>query len=198
MTLEASRRGIFLFAARVLVLGVVLFAAWYALARPVSLASGWLAARALAAAAPVDEVRVLYAGRRLTFRAWPDDATRRRDRVPAQAVVEVPEDALQYAYGIPFFLALLLATRPSRWGWKALGGSAVMTGVAGFGLFCEAYLDLSVARNPWSQPFFDLPRAALEAAALGYQLASLVLPTVVAAVLWAAFDPASLRALRRG
>lgn len=196
MTIEASGRGILLFAAKVVAIGAVLFAAWYLLAKPVSLASGWLAARGLVAAAPIDGARIAYADRQLTFAVLPDDRTTRRNRVPPDALVEVPTNPLKYTFGIPFFLALMLATRPADWEWKAALGTVVMVSVAALGLFCEVFLDLAKVRNAWREPFFEMGAMALELNALGYQLASLILPTVVPVVLWGAFDRGTLRVLR--
>ena len=196
MTIDASGRGIAAFAAKVLAIGAALFAAWYFLGKPVSIVSGWTAARLLTLAAPVDGVRVAYKDRKLTFGLLPDDRTTRRNRVAPDAVIEVPANPLQYTFGVPFLLALVLATRPAGWEWKALVGAGVMIGIASLGLFCEVMRDLAGIRGAFNEPFFSIPRAALEANALGYQLASLILPTVVPVVLWAAFDPGVIRVLR--
>jgi hypothetical protein len=195
LTIVASTRGILAFVGKAFAIGAVMFAAWYALAQPISLASGWIAARVLVAAAPLDGARVSYADRQITFAAVADDRTARRNRLPPDALVEVPVNPLKYTFGIPFFLALILAGRPAHWQWKAAAGAAVILAIAAMGLFCEVYLDLSTVHNAWKEPFFLLPRALLEASALGFQLATLIFPSVMPVVLWAAFDPATLRVL---
>lgn len=196
MTIDASGRGIAAFAVKVLAIGAALFAAWYFLGKPLSIVSGWTAARLLTIAAPVDGVRIAYKDRQLTFGLLPDDRTTRRNRVAPDTVVEVPSNPLKYTFGVPFLLALVLATRPAGWPWKAVVGTGVMIAIASVGLFCEVIRDLSGIRGAFNEPFFNISRAALEANALGYQLASLILPTVVPVVLWAAFDPGVIRVLR--
>jgi hypothetical protein len=196
VTIEASGRGIALFAGKVLAIGAALFAAWYFLGKPVSVASGWTAAKLLTWTMPLDGVRVAYKDRQLTFGLLPDDRTTRRNRVAMDAVVDVPANPLKYTFGVPFVLALILATRPAGWGWKSVAGAAVMIAIAGIGLYCEVLRDMSGLRGPGNEPFFAIGRAALELNALGYQLASLILPTVVPVVLWAAFDPVTIRVLR--
>ena len=161
---------------------VVAFAAWHFAAKPLSLACGWVAARVVQGAAPVDAVRVRVHEREVVFAITPDYERMRRLSLPPGTVVEASSSALLYLYGIPFFLALLLASWPRGLAWKAPLGAGIILVTAGMGLGAAVLLQLV------GSPVFQFGTMAREAMALGYQLATVMLPTLVPAMLWIALD----------
>jgi hypothetical protein len=179
-------RAIALFAARVLAWAVPLFAAWYLAAAPLSTAAGWIAARFVEAAAPVERVHVHYQDHRLAFSAEPDGATAWRNRLPAGVVFEVTANPMQFTCSIPFFLALVLATtlRPAwRRGALALGGLLML---AAAGLYFDVHLQLARLATAGGGPVFLTAAFAREALALGFQLTTLLVPVLGPVALWMA------------
>ena len=95
-----------------------------------------------------------------------------------------------------FFLALLLASRPPRLAAKALLGIALLWALAAFGVACEVAISLGNIAGP-SGPLVHFNAFAATFAALGFQLGTLIFPTVVPAMLWVAMDPRYMRAAAR-
>lgn len=181
-------RPIALFAARVLAWAVPLFAAWYLAAAPLSKSAGWIAARFVEAAAPVDHVRVRYADHRLAFAAEPDGDTVWRDRLPAGVVFEASANPMQYTCSIPFFLALVLATtlRPA---WRRTAAAlAVLLLIAAAGLYVDVHLQLARLEGPTGGLLFRTPLYARELLALGFQVATLLAPVLGPVALWMAAE----------
>ena len=179
------------FVVRLLLFCGVLFTAWYLAARPVAAATAWLAARIAETTGAVESVRQATAHAQVVYEVEPDHETLRRHRLPSDAVVDVPLNPLKYSFGLPFFLALLLAGRPRGLVWKAAVGAAVVVSLAAVGLACELLIQLGSMRGVGGEPLFAF--GAREAIALGFQLGTLVFPTVVPAMLWVAMDRATLR-----
>ncbi|HXZ49787.1 MAG TPA: exosortase H-associated membrane protein [Usitatibacter sp.] len=179
-------RAIALFAARVLAWGVPLFAAWYLATAPLSIASGWVAARLAELAMPVDRVPVRYRGGSLVFDAEPDEQTLWRNRLPAAVALEARANPMQFTCSIPFFLALVLATslRPA---WRrTVMGAGVLLLLASAGLYFDVHLQLAQVPGPGGGPLFATGPLAREAIALGFQLSTLLVPVLAPIVLWAA------------
>jgi hypothetical protein len=176
------------FAFEVLGFTVVLFAVWYLAARPLSAGTAWLAARMVEAPDSIDRVRVVYqpAARQVTFEVEPDHETARRHRLPADAVVDVPANPLKHTFGLPFFLALLLASRPRGIAWKAALGCVVVTVLAAVGLACEVLVLVGGMQSATGGALFAM--GGRELIALGFQLGTLAFPTVVPVMLWVAMD----------
>ena len=192
MSDPARRPGLARFAVELLTLTVVFFALWYAAARPLSAATGWLAARLAEIPASVDRVKQQAAkGRDIVFEVEPDHESVRRARLPADAVVDVPVNPLKHTFGLPFFLALIVAARPGGWGWKLLLGSAVVVALGAVGLACELLVHIGSVRGAEGQVIFEM--GGRELIALGFQLGTLAFPTVVPAMLWVAMDRDRLR-----
>ncbi len=192
MTRLASSRSILLFALQVLVFSVALFAAWY-YATPVSAATAWGAGRIAAATDAIERAGVKVQGRQATFEVEPDHETLRRNRLPGDALVDVPVNPLKHTFGLPFFLALLLASRPTGMLWKAPLGSLVVVVLAAVSLACELLVQVGLMRGAGGEPLFLFGSGWREAMALGFQLGTLIFPTVVPAMLWAWMDRETLR-----
>jgi hypothetical protein len=179
-------RAIALFAARVLAWAVPLFAAWYLAAAPLSTAAGWIAARFVEGAAPVERARVHYEDHRLVFSAEPDGATVWRDRLPAGIVFDVSANPMQFTCSIPFFLALLLATTPRPAWRRAAVAVGVLLALAAAGLYFDVHLQLARLSAPGGGPVFLTPSFGREALALGFQLTTLLVPVLGPVALWMA------------
>jgi len=170
------------FALRVLAWGAAAFVAWHLAATPLSAACGWIAARVIERTAPVEAVRTRVRDREVLFDIAPDYETSRRRSLAPGTRLEASGSALLYLYGVPFFLALVLASWPRGLAWKAVAGSLVVLIAAGAGLAMGVLLQLATSG------VLAFGGMAREAFALGYQLATLMLPTLVPALLWIALD----------
>lgn len=93
----------------------------------------------------------------------------------------------RYAYGLPIFLGLLLAVRrPRRWAY-ALGGYVLLLPVQAFSLTFYVLMQMVLFAQP-SPHVLAVSQWQIEAIVYGYQLGSLVLPTVMPIVLWLWLD----------
>jgi len=157
------------------------FLAWYWLA-PVIQVGAWLVAEAVRAVFLGD----LVAGIEVHGRAFEVVTRVRAEASSARAVMSFAIDPLVYSCGMPLFAGLTLASRGAFGAVLArLGiGLAALVPVQAFGVVLAILKALA----------FDLGNpagwggAAREAIALGFQLGSLVLPTVLALVAWAALN----------
>ena len=182
-------RGIFLFALRVLAWCFALFSLWYAAARPLSLGVAWGAGALLQAGAPVERAPARWTAPQVVFDVELDGATTYRNRIPAGAVFELAANPLRQTFGLPFFLALLLASRAPRILAKALLGGALLVALAALGLACEVAINLGAIVGPGGTTPVSFNPVQATLAALGFQLGTLIFPTVVPVMLWAAMDP---------
>lgn len=93
----------------------------------------------------------------------------------------------RYAYGLPIFMALVLAARGrGRW-FRMLAGYALLLPFQAFSLTMSALMQMVLA----AQADIRLLRIAqwqMELIVYGYQLGSLVLPTLVPILLWLWMD----------
>jgi hypothetical protein len=188
----ASPRSILAFAARTIAWCVPLFALWYFASQPISLGSSWIAAKLLDVAAPVERTRVEWRDERITFVLTPDATTLYALRLKSGIAFEVPADPRKQTYGLPFFLALLLAARSRRIAVKAVAGGAVLFAFAAIGIACEVAIGYAGVSLPGSARVFVPGATQATLIALGFQLGTLIFPSVAPVALWAGLD-----ALRR-
>jgi hypothetical protein len=193
-----TTRDIIAFALRVIFWSAVLLALWYAAARPVSMVAAWGAARLVEAVAPVERARPSWRDGGVVFEIEMDGATTYRSRMPAGTVLEVPADPRKQTYGLAFFLALLLASRPPRVALKAVGGAAVLAVLSAIGVASEVALQLGALPGPTGAPLIVAGAVARNLAALGYQLGTLIFPTVGPVMLWVAMDTRLVRRFGMG
>ena len=103
------------------------------------------------------------------------------------AEVTVDANPARYAYGLPIFIALLLAARgPGRLS-KMLGGYALLLPVQAFSLTMYVLMQMVM----YAQASSRVLKAAqwqVEAIVYGYQVGSLVLPTLAPVLLWLWLD----------
>lgn len=93
---------------------------------------------------------------------------------------------LLYTYGLAFFLALMLAAR-ARW-WKILVGVAALLPFQSWGIAFDFLVQVGVKLGADISAQAGLIGWRTEAIALGYQIGTLILPSLVPVVLWAAFN----------
>ncbi len=94
-------------------------------------------------------------------------------------------DPRKQTYGLAFFLALLLASRARHKVFKALAGIAVLMGLASIGVACEAAIAYAGIVLPAGDHVFVPAVASGTLIALGFQLGTLIFPSVVPVALWA-------------
>lgn len=99
------------------------------------------------------------------------------------AVLGVEVNFLKYGYGLPLFIALLLASRATRKLPKVAAGAFVLLPFQAWGICFDWLKQLAI--DTGAAPFSPLAR---ELIALGYQFGYLVLPTLVPVILWMTMD----------
>ena len=103
----------------------------------------------------------------------------------AEITVEV--NPARYAYGLPIFIALLLAARGPRRLSRALGGYALLLPVQAFSLTMYVLMQM-VLYAQTSARVLRVEQWQVEAIVYGYQIGSLVLPTLAPILLWLWLD----------
>jgi hypothetical protein len=115
---------------------------------------------------------------------------------PGQVAVLVPEvNPLLYTYGLAFFLALMLAAR-ARWG-AILAGAALLLPFQSWGIAFDFLAQVGIKLGPEVAAQAGVAGWRAEAIALGYQIGTLILPSLVPVALWAALNRPFLQGLLR-
>jgi hypothetical protein len=107
----------------------------------------------------------------------------------AEAKVDVPTS--NYTFGVAIFTALTLAVRGWRRAWHFALGVAILLVIPVFGIAFEALRNLGTA--PELAGLLTWGGGKREAIALGYQVGSLLLPTLGPIVVWLSLYPEVLR-----
>jgi hypothetical protein len=89
---------------------------------------------------------------------------------------------LIYGYGLPLFVAMMLASRPAGLAWKLPLGTLLLLVPQAWGVAFDVLLNFTTRIAPLMSP--SIPAWKREAIAFGYQLGALILPAVVPVVLW--------------
>jgi hypothetical protein len=105
-------------------------------------------------------------------------------RGSAELVAEA--DPARYAYGLPLFLALLLAARSRHFFRRAATGYLILLLPQTFSLVFEILRQIVTAGGRPGAMGID--QWQVEAIAMGYQVGSLLLPTLAPVALWLWFD----------
>lgn len=184
----ASPRTILAFAARTIAWCLPLFALWLVAAQPISLAASWCAAKLVDGIAPVQHTRVEWRDGRVAFQVEPNSTAVYLHHLRPGMVFEIPVDARKQTYGLPFFVALLLAAKARRLAVKAAGGMAILLALAALGIGCEVAIALASLAPPGGGRVFNPGTASATLIALGFQLGTLIFPSVVPVALWAGMD----------
>lgn len=107
--------------------------------------------------------------------------------VQGSGEIIVETDAAHYAYGLPLLLALLFASRSRRLVARALFGYALLLLPQAFSLTLHVLKEIVIAA-PGGATQLGIARWQLETIVLGYQLGTLLLPTLAPVVVWLWLD----------
>jgi hypothetical protein len=99
------------------------------------------------------------------------------------AVVLAEVNPLLYTYGLPLFLALMLAAR-AQW-WKVAIGAVALLPFQAWGIAFDFLMQVGMQLGDEVAQQAGFSAAQRELIALGYQLGALILPTLAPVVAWA-------------
>ncbi len=182
--MNAARREVLATAGRALLWFPLCLAAWYFAAG----AFGWPPARIAAPAigAVAGKVTQVEAGKRtVTYVVEVEGPYRPGGSPRAEARVDVP--AATYTFGVAIFTALALAARGWRQPARIAIGLAILLPLPAFGIAFDALRQLGVA--PQLASLLAWGPATREAIALGYQVGSLLMPTLGPIAAWLVLFP---------
>jgi hypothetical protein len=155
------------------------FGLWYVLAPWQASIAGAFAHLWLTLLAPGLVATVERTGTTLAF-----VTTLRVPPVAGQEGVLVPEcGALIYTYGVALLVALMMAAR-ARW-WKILAGAGLLLPFQGWGLALDLLAQVGITLGPGIAAQAGLANWHREAIALGYQVGSVILPSLMPVMTWA-------------
>ena len=160
-------------------------ALWYAAAGPLAWIPGKVASPLVGSVASVKAMVLRDRGIAYTVTVEPPYELMRNGMGAATADVEVA--SATYTYGIALFLALSLAARGWRKPKLVLAGIAIVWLSSAWGIGFDALRQLSTSRELASHVV--LGTAARTFIAFGYQVGSLLLPTLLPIALWLGLNP---------
>jgi len=114
----------------------------------------------------------------------------------AGGVVSVSVDGLLYSFGMPMFAALVLAAREPGWWKKLLIGYVALLPVVAFGVVADFLKNIAITVDPLVASQAGFSALQREVIAFAFQFGSLILPTVVPAILWVLLDRGFLERMR--
>ena len=176
---EMARRQVFLVAGRALLLLPFLLAVWYFAGTPIT----WVPAKL---AVPIVQsisgglVTAVQKGRTIDYIVKLEMPYRPGGTPRVAAEIEV--QAAKFTYGIALFLALALAAKESRQGVGILLGCAALLAVPAIGIAFDALTQLGMTNG--MDVFLRWSGGTREGIALGYQVGTLLLPTLSPVALW--------------
>jgi len=178
--MDASRREVLFVAGRALLILPAALALWFVLATPLAWVAGKVALLPIRVASD-GLVRMELAGGEVAYTAKLEMPYRPGSTPRVEAEVQV--NAALYTYGIAFFIALVLAAAESRRNvLGALAGVVVLLLLPAVGIAFDALKQLGSV--PALAPFLGWGPAMREFVALGYQVGSLLLPTLGPVAFW--------------
>jgi len=114
----------------------------------------------------------------------------------ATGTIAVDVNSLLYSFGLPLYAALVLAAREPGWPRRlAIGYAAILPFVA-WGVLADFLKSVAIASGPLVASQTGFSALQREVIAFAYQFGSLVLPTVVPAIVWVVTHRAYLERLR--
>ena len=114
----------------------------------------------------------------------------------ASGTITVDVNALLYAFGLPLFVALVLAAREPGWPRKLALGYAVIIPFVTWGVLADFLKNVAITASPLVASQTGFAAWQRELIAFAFQFGSLILPTVVPAVVWVVTHRAFLERLR--
>ena len=109
-----------------------------------------------------------------------------KDQESGTAELVAEAKPANYAYGLPLFIALLLASGSKRFFWRVLVGYAVLLIPQTFSLVFDILKQIIVVAD--SPAALGVAWWQMEGIALGYQFGSLLLPALAPVALWLWLD----------
>jgi hypothetical protein len=106
---------------------------------------------------------------------------------PGRTALLLPDvNPMVYTYGLAFMIALMLGAR-TQW-WKILISVVALLPFQAWGIAFDILVQVGVKSGPEVSAQAGLFGWRLDAIALSYQIGSLILPTLIPVLLWAAFN----------
>ena len=179
--MDAARREVLRTVGVALLLLPLCLAAWYFAAALFNWLPSRIASPAIGAMAG-QVTRFEFAQRSVAYTVRVEAPYRPGGSPTAEARVEVP--AATYTFGIAIFLALALATKGWRQPARLALGIAILLPLPAVGIAFDALRQLGA--TPELAPLLAWGGGKREAIALGYQVGSLLLPTLAPIATWLA------------
>jgi len=177
--MDAARRQILLVAGKALLLLPVFLAAWYFAAAPLAWIAGKAATPMIRFVADGPTAMELK-GKALVYTVKLE--TPYRPGAVTRIAADIEVDAEKFTYGIALFLALALAAPQSRGAPGILAGCLILVMAPSFGIAFDALKQLG--STPGLEAFVRWGAGTREFVALGYQVGTLLLPTLGPAAIW--------------
>jgi len=102
----------------------------------------------------------------------------------ASGAVAIDVNALLYSFGLPLYAALVLAAREPHWPRNLAIGYAVILPFVAWGVLADFLKTVAIAAGPLVASQTGFSAWQREVIAFAYQFGSLILPTVVPAIVW--------------
>jgi len=115
----------------------------------------------------------------------------------ASGTVTVDVNALLYGFGLPLFVALVLAAREPGWPRKLALGYVVIIPFVAWGVLADFLKSVAITASPLVASQTGFAAWQRELIAFAFQFGSLILPTVVPAVVWVLTHRAFLERVRK-
>jgi hypothetical protein len=168
------------------------FAVWY-FAAPVLMWPAFLLVQLIASMGLSDLVRsVDQSGAVFTFATTLKSGA--AGAVTGNITVDV--NTLLYAFGLPLYVALVLAAREPGWQRKLAIGYAVILPFVAWGVLADLLKNVAITSGPLVASQTGFSPLQKELIAFAFQFGSLILPTVVPAVAWVLTHRRFLETLR--
>jgi len=110
--------------------------------------------------------------------------------------ITVDVNALLYAFGLPLYVALVLAAREAGWMRKLALGYAVIMPFVAWGVLADFLKNVAITPGPLVASQTGFSAWQREAIVFAFQMGTLILPTVVPAVTWVVTHRQFLERLR--
>jgi hypothetical protein len=113
-----------------------------------------------------------------------------------QAQVTVDVDLLLYSFGLPLYVALVLAAKLPGWPRRLVLGYVALMPFVAWGGLADFLMNVAITMGPHLASQTGFVGWQREAIAFSYQFGALILPTVVPAVAWVLTHRTFLERLR--
>ena len=177
--MDPVRRPVFLVAGKALLLLPFLLAAWYAAAGPLAFVPGKLALPIIRVVS--DGLTSMQLKDRSVIYTVKLEMPYRPGSTPRVAA-DIDVSAAKFTYGIALFLALSLAAKESRSPVGIPIGCAILLVTPAIGIAFDALVQLGA--TPGMDGFLRWGGGTREGIALGYQLGTLLVPTLAPVAIW--------------